>query len=986
MYNKRLLWSVLICMALLVSFTPSFAATSGQVQGTITDASTQESLPGANVFLKGTAIGSASDLEGQYRIANIPPGNYTLVVSYMGYIQQEVPIQIAANRTLTQNIKMDYSVVDVEGEVIITAQREGQVAAINQQITSDQIVNVVSAERIQELPDANAAESIGRLPGIAVQRSGGEAQTLMIRGLDAKYTTISLNGVQIPATASESRSVDLSVLSQETLAGIEVYKAITPDQDADAIAGAVNLITGKAPEGQKIRFDVIGSYNDLEQSASQYDVSGRYSNRFWDGKLGIQAGAQAEKRDRSTESFVDSWNIPADLNYSISSLTVAYTDETRERYGADITFDYNTSDGGNIKFINLFSNTNREQYYSSRNYSTGGDNITYNGRATDSEIQTWNNSLVGENHLFNLDLNWALAHAYTNNSTPFNHAMQFRENQTTNSGMKDDIYEEDYKRVPGKDLIPLAWNNFESGYLRDAEFTHSENDERNLVARIDIKKDYNLGSKVAGFFKFGYKFRNKERNRDYDRRFAPYWLRTSPDSVFTDSGQYVAKDYANSYWPNGSSNLLVDCLTGPPYTSRTMYDDYLLNPLINGSMVREWYNLNGRGIKNNYSATGVSHLYEYVYMLESNRNKYHVEEMFNAAYLMTKLNIGQAISIIAGVRYESENNDYSAKFVPEINGFLESQKATIYDTTKTFSNEHWLPNVHVRVKPFKWIDFRFAYTQSLTRPDFQMRLPNLYVNHEAGIIERGNPGLEPALADNFDLSMSLYKSEYGLLTVSGFYKKIDNVFYWLNNVMILNKAHADSIGLPEEFGPYNQMEMSEPVSVDDTDVYGYEIDLQTHMWFLPGILQNIVINANFSKIWSHTKYPRFTMIQPDGFPPPAPIPTYYYTERALTGQTDYTGNIAVGYDQGGFSTRLSVYFQGPYLASISSAERADQYRKSFSRWDLSIKQQVTQNIAVFANINNLTNTVEGNYYTFREIDRGGEVTGVSGDLGLRFTF
>ncbi len=985
MYNKRLFWSVLLCMALFVSFTPSFAATSGQVQGTITDASTQESLPGANVFLKGTAIGSASDLEGQFRIANIPPGNYTLVVSYMGYIQQEVPIQIAANRTLTQNIKMDYSVVDVEGEVIITAQREGQVAAINQQITSDQIVNIVSAERIQELPDANAAESIGRLPGIAVQRSGGEAQTLMIRGLDAKYTTISLNGVQIPATSADDRSVDLSVLSQETLAGIEVYKAITPDQDADAIAGAINLVTGKAPEGQKIRLDVIGSYNDLEQSTSQYDVSGRYSNRYMTGKLGIQAGAQAEKRDRSTESFVDSWNIPANLDYSISNLTVGYTDETRERYGADITFDYNTSDGGNIKFINIFSNTNRERYYSSRNYNTGGDNVVYTGRATDTEIQTWNNSLVGENHLFGFDMDWALAHAYTRNSTPFDHDMEFRENQTTTSGMKSEIYEEEYKRVSGKELIPLAWNNFEAGFLRDATFSQSENNERNYVARIDLKKEFNLTTKIAGFIKVGYKYRDKERERDSDVRFAPYWLRSSQDSVYTDSGSLVAKDYANSLWPNGSNNLLVDCLTGPPYASRTLYDDYELNPVINGYMVREWYNFNGRGARNVTSDGVTSSLYEYVYMLYSNRDKYHVKENINATYLMTKLNWGQTVSLIAGVRYEKENNDYTAKFIPNVSGFLEYQSAVMYDTTANFDNEHWLPNFHLRIKPLKWFDVRLAATKSLTRPDFSMRLPYLYVNNQDQELERGNSGLKPALAWNYDASVSLYKSEFGLLTVSGFSKKIDNVFYWLNNVKILNTSHADSIGLPSEWGPYKGMEMSEPVSVDGTDVYGYEIDLQTHMFFLPGMLKNIVVNANFSKIWSHTKYPRFKIKEDNSSFPPKLSPYYYFTERPLTGQTDYTGNIAIGYDQGGFSTRLSVYFQGPYLSSIDSNENLDQYRKSFSRWDLSVKQQVTQNIAIFANINNLTNTIEGNYYGFKEIDRGGEVTGISGDIGLRFT-
>ena len=78
----------------------------------------------------------------------------------------------------------------VESEtVIVSAQAAGQVAAINQQLSSNTIVNVISEEKIQELPDANAAEAIGRLPGVSIQRSGGEANKITLRGLSDKYTS-----------------------------------------------------------------------------------------------------------------------------------------------------------------------------------------------------------------------------------------------------------------------------------------------------------------------------------------------------------------------------------------------------------------------------------------------------------------------------------------------------------------------------------------------------------------------------------------------------------------------------------------------------------------------------------------------------------------------------------------------------------------------------------------------------------------------------
>jgi outer membrane receptor for ferrienterochelin and colicin len=89
----------------------------------------------------------------------------------------------------------------VEGEtVIVTGQVAGQMSAINQQKSSNTIINVISEEKIKELPDVNAAESIGRLPGVSIIRSGGEANKIILRGLDAKFTNITIDGIKVPPT------------------------------------------------------------------------------------------------------------------------------------------------------------------------------------------------------------------------------------------------------------------------------------------------------------------------------------------------------------------------------------------------------------------------------------------------------------------------------------------------------------------------------------------------------------------------------------------------------------------------------------------------------------------------------------------------------------------------------------------------------------------------------------------------------------------
>ncbi|RLD15116.1 TonB-dependent receptor, partial [candidate division KSB1 bacterium] len=213
-----------------------FAMAGSVIKGTVKDSKTHEPLPGANVYLKGTTYGSATDLKGRYEIDNVPAGDYQLCVEYVGYQKVTFDIHVPANQVIKKDIYLKYMVIQGQ-EIVVTAQAEGQMAAINQQLTAKAIVNVVSSARIQEIPDDNAAESVGRLPGVSVLRSGGEGTKVVIRGLAPKYNSVKINGIKMASTDYSNRSVDLSMISPYMLDGIEVVKAVTPDMDADALGG-----------------------------------------------------------------------------------------------------------------------------------------------------------------------------------------------------------------------------------------------------------------------------------------------------------------------------------------------------------------------------------------------------------------------------------------------------------------------------------------------------------------------------------------------------------------------------------------------------------------------------------------------------------------------------------------------------------------------------------------------------------------------------
>ena len=120
--------------------------------------------------------------------------------------------------------------------------------AINKQLNAKSIVNIVSSDRIQELPDANAAETVARVPGVTIKREGGEGNKVIIRGLSPKYNSITVEGTKLAATDTDDRSTDLSMISQYMLDGIEVTKAGTPDLDADVLGGTVDFKLKRATQ------------------------------------------------------------------------------------------------------------------------------------------------------------------------------------------------------------------------------------------------------------------------------------------------------------------------------------------------------------------------------------------------------------------------------------------------------------------------------------------------------------------------------------------------------------------------------------------------------------------------------------------------------------------------------------------------------------------------------------------------------------------
>jgi uncharacterized ubiquitin-like protein YukD len=150
-YLPYLTYSLLFLTLFFLAPLPSAAQSTGTVQGRIVDASDGSPLPGANVVVNGTGIGTSTDQNGRYQIPNVPTGDQTLVVSYVSYQQKTVDVTVPANQSVAKTVDLKSRVLET-GEVVVTGLRKTQFRSVTQKKQALNVVDVLSADDIGNLP------------------------------------------------------------------------------------------------------------------------------------------------------------------------------------------------------------------------------------------------------------------------------------------------------------------------------------------------------------------------------------------------------------------------------------------------------------------------------------------------------------------------------------------------------------------------------------------------------------------------------------------------------------------------------------------------------------------------------------------------------------------------------------------------------------------------------------------------------------------
>ncbi|NND34951.1 MAG: TonB-dependent receptor [Saprospiraceae bacterium] len=973
----------LVFIVFSVGVQSLYAQGSGTITGTVVDKASGEELLFTNVQLEGTSLGTSTNELGEFTIHQVPAGDYTLVTTYIGYNQQSIQVSVVAEQTIEVEVELEYAGVLAQ-EVLVTAQASGQMSAINNQLNSNTIKNVVSADRIRDVPDVNAAESVSRLPGLSLIRNGGEGQKVAIRGVSPQYNVTQVNGVRMQSTDRDDRSVDLNMIAPNILSGIEVTKALTADMDADAVGGTVNLKIGKAAEGFQGKFSLQGGYGSLAETYGNYRATGYLSNRFFNNKFGVQVSGFLDNNNRNSDQvnvgytlneedvLVDGF-IPIDL----AGVTMRDRVTDRQRTGGSLVFDYQFKNGSLI-FNNFISQLDGESLLQQNQFSLNGNQWSGITEQTESKNTVYSNALQGDFDFGFLSMNFSVSNSVSKQKVPHHLQMQFQIAQNA-AGFSTPTLE---------NPVESTWNNL----LSSAEVIDGPTDRR--ISRFetllrDITEEaqevalnfnvpFSLSQSISGIFKFGGKYVRNFRDNDEEQTFTDpdrnprgeEFLALAKDSLWTDFG-----------FENIDRNLGIRAfLFEDP--------DYDVGDWLDGDAgISDFFFKGDIATANEYKELAERAGYYDSEPQESTQRDYTYERKLNAFYASAEVNIGKYVTLFPGIRYEEFDFDYRAFEVLRWGQYyLDFDSEEVKDDE--VGGENWFPQLQLRVKPTDWLDVRLAATKSIIYPDYRAVSPYIYINTFQGpSMNLGNPALQPALADNLDAYVSIFDNKLGLFTAGYFYKEIENLIVSSD---FRTKDPAD-INNRYVISNTSQTAVSTWINLEGTStVKGFELDWQTRLYYLPGFLKGIVLSANYTHLKSETEYPLQTT-RKEGSGPFAPT-VFIDTTRTgrMPNQPDDIFNFTLGYDIGGFSGRLSYQFTDNILVNTNRTFRElDSFTNSYRRWDFTAYQKLPWlggGLQAYVNINNITNTPDRSFTSELQLLSGLEYYGRTVDIGLRYSF
>jgi TonB-dependent receptor len=767
---------------------------SGSISGTVKDASGAV-LQGARIELEPATTIVSSDAQGNFAIQNVKPGTYTVTVSYVGFTAFSTSIVVAAGKTTPLDASL--AVGSTNQQVVVSANLEGDVAAINEQRVSENILNVQTDVQIQSLPNANIADAVGRMPGVTLQRNEGEGQYVQIRGTEPRLSNTTIDGVLVPGPDPEVRQVDLDTIPADLVGSVAINKTLSANQDGDAIGGSVDLRIKQATSDRPtLTFEDQDGYTPIDNGRKAFLIDSSAGMRFGpDKRWGVMLGYSYDYNGRGIDDVEPVPDLDGSGNITFDKLYVQQYLYDRTRYGMAGALDYKLNEGSDLYAHGLFSNF--RDYGQKYAYQLkAGKKDAYHTSVRRPNLQIADLALGG-NHVFNRSfLRYQIAAAHSR----FGGAAGNPGAAFGGSNGKDCAYAAGPSEYRPQFTCDVAGNPIfdpDNYSLQTIDLTFGQATQLNLQASGAIGINYHLGSHTSTL-EFGGQIRNEHKGQD---AYSPEY-----DSINGPGLTPYLGTFTNKHFYDGSYYL------GPVTSFSLLTGDLAANP-------------------GNYALDeGTTHL-------QSDASNYNLQERISAGYIMNTLDLSSRLHLQTGLRIEATNtSDTGYLVVNDANGNYVS--TTPEKGSGSYVNP--LPSVQLRYTFDGNADIRAVYGRGISRPDPYQLVP--YITEDQSTdpytIGIGNTGLVAEHANDFDILFEKYLPSVGMIQGGYFYKQISRPIYQQQSIIPatgspLSQAYAGNLVL-------------QYVNGDHAHVQGVELAYQQHLTYLPGVLRDARIDANLT--------------------------------------------------------------------------------------------------------------------------------------------
>jgi len=878
-------------------------ASKGVVTGIVKD-SAGAVLQGAKIELQPQIRPVTTDGQGEFTVTEMTPGTYGVTISYVGFAPYTGSVNVVAGQTA--HIDAVLKVGSENDNVIVTADRpHGEAEAINRTLAAENILQVLPADVIVSLPNANIADALGRMASVTIERDEGEGKYVQIRGTEPRLSNTMIDGVTVPSPETGVRQIKLDTIASDLVDSVEINKTLQANIDADGIGGSVNLVTKTAGEVPTATLYGVGGYTPIIGGREVDQMGGTIGKRFGAAKkLGLLLGGTYDfngrgindiepdpqpNPDGSTKPYYDTMDIRDYVYY-------------RTRWGATASADYKLGEGSNISIRGLFSTF--------RNWGNKWTYTLQDGTAP-KYSQDWRrpNMAVGSlalqgKHVFNSStINWSVSAGRSRSLSGSGSAKYKWASDKANYSCNN---------VPGVSVNRPGWTS--SCYTPGADDSENPNNYKlssfapptfgqsaqlNLQASASYNRMYHIGTRY-GSFEFGGKIRNAHK--------------------FDDT-------YEETFTPNGTTLVSAHPEWDSTFTDPDYYDkSYHVGPVTDYSKVESYVNSNA-GLFTPSGGPGL------------NTTNYDYIERIPAGYVMNTIELASRFRLVTGLRIEATHLSTLSYY-----DRLNPDGSTTPTVPITAGGDYIdvLPSASLRFAVDKDSDLRVVYGRGLARPDPQnvtAAYGTVDTTNTPIVVSAGNPNLKAEYANNYDILYERSFRNAGLLQAGYFYKDISSPIV--------------STRFPMTTGPYAGLGYLEvqPSNAGSAHIQGVEFAYQQRMTYLPGALRGAGLSANYS----------YTTSQIKGLLDRTDTP-------AMLRQAPNSWNISPTYDTKHFSMRVGMTFDDAMIYQYTGNVGADpagpigdNYLYPHYQFDTQASYKLPQGFEVYAYGLNLNNEVFGFY-------------------------